>query len=179
MQTWRIALQSQRLCLEQGVATILYQYLATKLLTNPHVRIEGFDFNKSYLSCIYNTFSWVSIVTEVNLHECDLKTEFLHPHGPRKTFSWPSVADKCFVPLSNIFCIIIAPTTIKNVSNLRRWLWTKIWMHMKIIKCRKRSRPHVFLALVQSYIPRAWNLKFLKTVLLLSLLSVIFWISFP
>ena len=37
-----IALQSQKLCLEQGVATILYQYLATKSFTNLQVRIENF-----------------------------------------------------------------------------------------------------------------------------------------
>ena len=36
---WRIALQNQIRCLEKGVATILYQYLATKLLTNSQVRI--------------------------------------------------------------------------------------------------------------------------------------------
>ena len=66
----------------------------------------------SYVSCIYNTFWWVGIVTEVNIHESDLKIEFLHPHGPRKTFSWPSVADKCFVPALNILGIITAPTTI-------------------------------------------------------------------
>ena len=42
MLTWRIALQSQRPKLEQGVATILYQYLATKLLTNSQVRIDSF-----------------------------------------------------------------------------------------------------------------------------------------
>ena len=65
----------------------------------------------SYISCIYDTFWWVGIVTEVNVHEGDLKTEFLHPHGPRKTFSWPSVADICFVPASNILYIITAPTT--------------------------------------------------------------------
>ena len=40
--TWRIALKSQGPYLEQGVATILYQYLATKLLTNSQVRIESF-----------------------------------------------------------------------------------------------------------------------------------------
>ena len=51
-------------------------------------------------------------MTEVNVHEDDLKINFLHPHGPRKTFSWPSLADKCFVPTSNILCIISAPTTI-------------------------------------------------------------------
>ena len=74
-----------------------------------------FDFNKtlteeidiknlkcfSFLSCIYDTFWRVAIVTEVKVHEDDLKIEFLHPHGPRKTFSWPSVADKYFGPHSS------------------------------------------------------------------------------
>ena len=40
--TYSIALQSQRRCLEQGIATILYQYLSTKLLTNSQVRIDSF-----------------------------------------------------------------------------------------------------------------------------------------
>ena len=51
------------------------------------------------------------MVTEVNVHGGDLKIDFLHPHGPRKTFSWPFVADKCFVPASNILCVITAPVT--------------------------------------------------------------------
>ena len=66
----------------------------------------------SYVSCIYDIFWWVCLVIEVIVHEGDLNIEFLHPHGPRKTFSWPSVADKCFVSVSNILCIITAPTTI-------------------------------------------------------------------
>ena len=73
---------------------------------------KNFVYKIQYVSCIYNTFWWVGILTEVNVHEGDLKIEFLHPHGPRKTFSWPSVADKCFVSVSNILCIITAPTTI-------------------------------------------------------------------
>ena len=40
--TWWMTLQSQRPCLEQGVAIIMYLYLATKLLTNSQVRIENF-----------------------------------------------------------------------------------------------------------------------------------------
>ena len=63
------------------------------------------------MSAVY-TFWWVGIVTEVNVYEGDLKIEFLLPHGPRKTFSWPYVADKCSVPVSNILCVITAPTTI-------------------------------------------------------------------
>ena len=51
-------------------------------------------------------------MTEVNVHKGDLNIEFLHPYGLMKTFSWPSVADKCFVPASNILCVMTAPTTI-------------------------------------------------------------------
>ena len=99
-----------------------------KLFTNSQVRIEflQFDFDKSltkeiviktikcfsYVICIYDTFWWVGIVTEVNLHEVDLKIECLHPHAPWKTFSCPSAAGKCFVPASNILCVVTAPTTI-------------------------------------------------------------------
>ena len=43
-------------------------------------------------------------MTEVNVHEGDLKIEFLHPHGPRKIVSWPSFADKCFVKHFIIAC---------------------------------------------------------------------------
>ena len=65
--------------LEQGVATIFYQYLATKLLklTSEDREFLQFDFNKLlseeidiknincflYVSCIYNTFWWVDIMT--------------------------------------------------------------------------------------------------------------------
>ena len=95
-------------------------------LTNEDREFLQFDFDKSlteeidiknikcfsYVSCIHDTFWWVGIVTEVNVHKGDLKIEFLHPNGPRKTFNWPYVVDKCFVPVSNILCIITAPTAI-------------------------------------------------------------------
>ena len=71
-----------------------------------------FDFDKSLTEEIYDTFWCFGIVTEVNVHEGDLKIEFIHSHGPRKTFSWPSVTHKCFVPASNVLCVITAPTTI-------------------------------------------------------------------
>ena len=145
--TWSIALQSQRLCLEQGVATILYQYLATKLLTNSQVRIESFfkgnfDFDKSltekidiknikcfsYVSWIYNTFWWVGIVTKVNIHEDDFKIEFLHPHGPRETSSW------CHLLLINVLSQWQA---FYALSQLQQQLLTlnKLWKDIKTIKC--------------------------------------------
>ena len=72
-------------------------------LTSDDREFLQFDFNKSlteeidtknikcflYVSCISNTCWWAGIVTEVNVHEGDLKIEFLHLHTARKTFSWP------------------------------------------------------------------------------------------
>ena len=95
-------------------------------LTSEDREFLQFDFDKSstkeidiknikcflYVSSIYDTFCWVGIVTEMNAQEGNLKIEFLLPHGPRKTFSWPSFADNCFVLVSNILCIITAPTAI-------------------------------------------------------------------
>ena len=145
--TWSIALQSQRLCLEQGVATILYQYLATKLLTNSQVRIESFfkrnfDFDKSltekidmknikcfsYVSWIYNTFWWVGIVTEVNIHEDDLKIEFLCPHGPRDTSSWHHHL---------LINVLSQWQAFYALSHLQQQLLTlnKLWKDIKTIKC--------------------------------------------
>ena len=73
-------------------------------LTNEDSKFLQFDFTKL-------TKSVFCIVTEVNVHKGDLKIEFLQRHKPRKTLSWPSAADKCFVPASNILCVITAPTT--------------------------------------------------------------------
>ena len=121
--TWRIALQSQTVRETRSshhFVPISCNKIARKLKSEDREFLQ-FDFDKSLteeikrfsnVSSIYDTFWWVDIVTEVNVHEGDLKIEFLHPHGPRKTFSWPSVSDKCFVSVSNILCIITAPTTI-------------------------------------------------------------------
>ena len=65
----------------------------------------------SYVSCVYNGFWWIGMVTEINENEGDAKIEFLHPHGPRKTFNWPSVKDTCYVPLTNIQTSISTPIT--------------------------------------------------------------------
>ena len=100
-------------------------------LTNDNREFLQFGFDKSltkeidiksikcfsYVSCICDTYWWVGIVPEVNIHEGDLKIEILHPHGPWKIFTWLPVANKCFVLVSNILCIITAPTTITGLRS--------------------------------------------------------------
>ena len=109
--TWRIALQSQRLLGTRSThhfVPIFCNKIAHKLTRKDREFLQ-FDFDKIltkeidiknlkcflYVSYIHDTIWWIGRVTKVNVHEGDLKIEFLHPHGPRKTFSWPSVADKC------------------------------------------------------------------------------------
>ena len=54
------------------------------------------DFNVAmYVSCVYNTFWWIGLITEIDQEQGDLKVEFMHPHGPEKTFKWPEVSDSC------------------------------------------------------------------------------------
>ena len=41
----------------------------------------------------------------------NLIIKFSHPHGPSKSFYWPSRDDKCDIPISNILCLISPPST--------------------------------------------------------------------
>ena len=63
----------------------------------------------SFITCIYDSYWWVGLVDSVSKEHSDCEVNFLHPHGPRKMFQWPTRVDKCFVPHSNILCSISAP----------------------------------------------------------------------
>ena len=70
------------------------------------------DFTPStYVTCIYNSFWWVGIITLVNREAGDVKVNFMHPHGPRKTFNWPQHTDTCYVPIKSTTHKISTPTT--------------------------------------------------------------------
>ena len=64
----------------------------------------------SFITCVYDSFWWVGMVEDINPEQGDMEVTFLHPHGPRKSFTWPTAADRCYVPLQNILCSILAPT---------------------------------------------------------------------
>ena len=47
----------------------------------------------------------------------DILVKFLHPHGPSKSFYWPSQDGWCYVPLRNILCLISSPSTSTGRTN--------------------------------------------------------------
>ena len=65
----------------------------------------------SYISCEYNSLWYVDLVNKVDEEQDDVDVQFMHPHGPWKTFSWPQGGDSCYVSIKNIVCAIQAPTT--------------------------------------------------------------------
>ena len=62
----------------------------------------------TYVTYTYDSFWWVGMITSIE--KGDAKIEFMHLHGPRKTFCGTTVADTFYVPL-DILVMITAPTT--------------------------------------------------------------------
>ena len=81
--------------------------------SNPNLN----DFNvATYVCCIYNTFWWIGLIIEIDQEQGDLEIEFMHPHGPKKTFAWPETSYTCHVTLQNILCCISPPSTVTGRS---------------------------------------------------------------
>ena len=95
-----------------------------KLCSEDESFVDVHDFNipspvdigsitpSSYITCSYNSFWWVGLIESIDMEMGDVHVDFMHPHGPRKTFNWPTRPDKCYVPFKNIVYLIQAPTTI-------------------------------------------------------------------
>ena len=64
-----------------------------------------------YVTCLYDSFWWVGLVTQVDVEQGDVKVQFMFPHGPWETFNWPESEDSRYVSIKNILCPISSPTT--------------------------------------------------------------------
>ena len=63
------------------------------------------------VTCLYDSFWWLGLVTQVDVEQGNVKVQFMFPHGPHKTFNWPETEDSCYVPIKNILCQISSSTT--------------------------------------------------------------------
>ena len=41
----------------------------------------------TYVTCLYNSFWLIEMVTDVDAVQGDVKVDFMYPHGPRKLFN--------------------------------------------------------------------------------------------
>ena len=87
--------------------------------SHPHVVVKATEKQQitledaipgKYVVCMYDQQWWVGNICDTS-EEQDVKVTFMHPHGPSKSFSWPTREDICWVPLPHIIKIIDAPVT--------------------------------------------------------------------
>ena len=80
------------------------------LMVTPQLDLTKFTVSK-FVSCRYDTFWWIGLIQNIDEDAGDLEIKFLHPHGPSRNFYWPSKEDLCYVPLTNILCLLSPPST--------------------------------------------------------------------
>ena len=97
--------------------------IAHKLSSEDESRAGTHDFNlpttfqlcdirpMTYVTCLYDSFWWVGLVTQVDVEQGDVRVQFMFPHVPCKTFNWPETEDSCYVPIKKILYQISSPTT--------------------------------------------------------------------
>ena len=123
--------------------------IANKLTSEDREFLQ-FDFDKSltekidtksikffsYVSCIYNTFWWVGIVTKMNVREGDLKIEFLHPHGPSKTSAGHLLLINVLSQRQTFYALSqLKQESLYECVGSQTLTLNKIWKLMKTIKC--------------------------------------------
>ena len=64
-----------------------------------------------YVACVYEGSWWIEIICEVSEEQKDAYVTFMHPHGPKEVFHWPSTQDCFWVPEQHILMTIPAPNT--------------------------------------------------------------------
>ena len=64
-----------------------------------------------YVACLYDQQWWIGNICAISDEEQDVQVQFMHPHGPAKSFSQPRREDICWVPMIHIIKIIDAPIT--------------------------------------------------------------------
>jgi len=64
-----------------------------------------------YEACVYEAEWCVGIILEIDKNQGDMWINFMHPHGPSRSFYWPLVDDICWVPITHILCGVEVPST--------------------------------------------------------------------
>ena len=65
-----------------------------------------------FIACHYNSFWWIGLVKEIGHEQGDILVEFMHPHGPSRTFKWPAREDFCWMPFDKFMCKVDEPNTM-------------------------------------------------------------------
>ena len=91
----------------------------------------------SYISCVYNLLWWVGLVNKTDEEQGDVDVQFMHPHGPRKTFNWPQGGDSCYVPIKNIVLYRHLLQSLVELTESVMKIMTKPLLHLQNFICEQ------------------------------------------
>ena len=82
--------------------------------------------SNEYITCTYDNFWWLALITKVNHDEKDVTCKFMHPHGYAENFHWPSRDDNAYVPFSKILVKVGVPKPVSSSGRQYSLLKTEI-----------------------------------------------------
>ncbi len=80
----------------------------------PLKQISGF------VTCLYDEKWWIACVLQVDADHDEVTVNFLHPHGPSRSFRYPQVQDILSIPMSDILTKVDPRTVTGRVYTLTR-----------------------------------------------------------
>ena len=57
----------------------------------------------TYVTCLYDSFWWVGLVTQVDVEQGDVKVQFMFLYGSGRTFDWPENEDHAMCQSKTFF----------------------------------------------------------------------------
>ncbi len=76
------------------------------------------DEISGFVTCCYDSEWWLACVIDVDIDNAEVKVSFLHPHGPSRSYKYPSIPDILTIPLTDILSKVTPRTATGRVYNL-------------------------------------------------------------
>ena len=104
--------------------------LAVKLYSNSGehkeekvVKNEGeleLDGLSGFVTCAYENEWWLACILSVDSENAEVKVTFLHPHGPARSYSYPSIPDILTVPVNDLLARVTPKTATGRTYTITR-----------------------------------------------------------
>jgi hypothetical protein len=109
-------LQMRRISLDVDFSTVHFQK------SNASIGVPAFVQNDClqpgrYVACMYDNKWYVGNIVERNDTEQDLLVNFMRRIDER-TLSWPTRKDECYIPLSDVVCLVDVPVVMGASARL-------------------------------------------------------------
>ena len=71
-----------------------------------------------YVTCVHNNWWWLACVLETDAENVEVKLTLLHPHGPGRSYKYPSVPDILTPSLTDILAVVKPRITTNHAFTL-------------------------------------------------------------